>query len=101
MKERQERVKNNRRQGMARKGEGEIEAEKIKQADQVTQIRNSFATPDLVFAFLRGAFTLGCDTAVVRPCPVGALAGGSATAVPSCCCCCSCPLAVALGQASV
>lgn len=83
---------------MARKGEGEIQAEKIKQADQVTQICNSFATPGLVFAFLHGAFTPSCDTAVVRLCPGGALEGGSATTLPSCC---SCPLTVALGQTFV
>lgn len=85
---------------MARKGDGEIKAEKIKRAVQITRICNSFARRGLVFVFLRGAFTLGCDTAVVRPCPVGALAAGNATAVPSCCCC-SCPLTVALGQTLV
>lgn len=100
MREGQKRVKSNRSQDMARKGERETEAEKNKQADQITQICSSFATPGLVFAFLRDAFMLGCDTVVVRPCPGGAPADGNATAVPGCCCS-SCPLTVTLGQTSV
>lgn len=45
MREGQKRVKSNRSQDMARKGERETEAEKNKQADQITQICSSFATP--------------------------------------------------------
>lgn len=90
---REGRAEKSEQQQRARKGEGETEAEKkMKQADQITQVCKSFATPGLVFAFLCDIFMLGWGRAVV---PYGELwhRGMSQLWLV--------PLTVTLGQTSV